>query len=105
MADGVCVRADAMGQVTSLFARKVVALAGDAIDGAAILQAAGIDPDSPTDPRVMIPDSAHYALLEQVAGQTEVTGLAVRVGAAMRCDDFGALGLAYKAAPTLHGSL
>ncbi len=75
------------------------------MDGPALLQAAGLDPEGAWDPKVMIPDTAYYDLLEGIAEQTDVTDLPVRGGASMRCDDYGALGLAWKAAPDLRGSL
>jgi AraC-like DNA-binding protein len=93
-----------MGTVTSLFARKMVAAAGDGIDAPALLAAAGLDPDGPWDPAVMIPSETYYALLERIAAQVDVTDLPIRGGAAMRCNDYGALGLAWKAAPDLRGS-
>ena len=93
-----------MGTVTSLFARKMVAAAGDGIDAAALLTATGLDPHAPWDPEVMIPSETYYALLERIAAQIDVTDLPIRGGAAMRCDDYGALGLAWKAAPDLRGS-
>jgi AraC-like DNA-binding protein len=94
-----------MGQVTSLFARKMVAAAGAGIDGAALLAAAGIDPDGPWEPAAMIPADTYYDMLERIAAQVDATDLPVRVGAAMRCDEYGALGLAWKAARDLRGSL
>lgn len=93
-----------MGRVTSLFARKMVAAAGDAVDAESVLRAAGLDPDAPWDPKVMISDLAYYDMLEGIARQTDVTALPVTVGASMQCDDYGALGLAWKAAPNLLGS-
>jgi AraC-like DNA-binding protein len=93
-----------MGYVTSLFARKVVAAAGDAVDGAALLRGAGIDPDGPWDPKVMLADGAYYDLLERIATQIDATDLPLRTGASMRLDEYGALGLAFKAATTLGGS-
>lgn len=93
-----------MGYVTSLFARKIIAAAGDAIDGAALLRGAGIDPDGPRDPKAMIPDGAYYDMLERIAAEVDVTDLPVRTGASMRLDEYGALGLAFKAATTLGGS-
>lgn len=80
-------------------------MAGDRVDAAALLSALGLDPDRPPDPKVMISDAAYYDMLERIAAQTDVTDLPVRVGASMRCDDYGALGLAWKAAGDLHGSL
>lgn len=93
-----------MGYVTSLFARKVVAAAGDVIDGAALLRGAGVDPDGPWDPKAMLPDTTYYDLLEQIAARIDVTELPLRTGASMRLDEYGALGLAFKAATTLGGS-
>ena len=93
-----------MGQVTTLFARKVVAAAGDAVDGAALLRGAGVDPDSPWDPKAMLPASAYYDLLERIAARIDATELPLRTGASMRLDEYGALGLAFKAATTLGGS-
>lgn len=93
-----------MGYITSLFARKMVAAAGSGIDQRATLEGAGIDPDAPWDPKVMIPAVTYYEMLERIAEQIDVTELPVHVGASMRCDEYGALGLAWKAAPTLLAS-
>ncbi|MEL7117150.1 MAG: AraC family transcriptional regulator [Pseudomonadota bacterium] len=94
-----------MGQITSLFARKMVAAAGDAIDGQAALHSVGLRQDAPWNPKEMILDEAYYAMLEAMARQMDVTALPVKVGASMRCDEYGALGLAWKAAPDLRSSL
>ena len=93
-----------MGRITSLFAYKMVDAAGDAVDARAALQSAGLDPDAPPDPKVMITDEAYYGMLEGMAHQTDVTALPITTGASMRCDEYGALGLAWKAAPNLLGS-
>jgi AraC-like DNA-binding protein len=93
-----------MGYVTSLFARKMVAAAGSAIDQRGMLAKAGIDPDADWDPKMMIPAVTYYELIEDMAEKIDVTELPVHVGASMRCDDYGALGLAWKAAPTLLAS-
>jgi AraC-like DNA-binding protein len=93
-----------MAYVTSLFARKMVAAAGSGIDQRAMLEHAGIDPDAPWDPKIMIPAVTYYEMLEGMAEQIDVTELPVHVGASMRCDEYGALGLAWKAAPTLMAS-
>ena len=93
-----------MAYVTSLFARKMVAAAGMGIDPRATLEGAGIDPDAPWDPKVMIPAVVYYEMLESMAERIDVTELPVHVGASMRCDEYGALGLAWKAAPTLGAS-
>ncbi|MEM7376011.1 MAG: AraC family transcriptional regulator [Pseudomonadota bacterium] len=93
-----------MGYVTSLFARKMVAAAGGSVDARALLASAGLDADGPWDPKVMLTDARYYALLERIAAEVDVTDLPVRVGASMQCDEYGALGLAWKAAPNLLGS-
>lgn len=93
-----------MGRITSLFAHKMVDAAGNAVDARAALMSAGLDPDAPRDPKVMITDEAYYSMLEDMASQKDVTALPINVGASMRCDEYGALGLAWKAAPNLFGS-
>ncbi len=93
-----------MGYVTSLFARKMVAAAGSGVDASTLLAEAGIDPEGPWDPKAMIPAATYYDMLERVAGRMDVTDLPVRVGASMRLDEYGALGLAFKAATTLGAS-
>jgi AraC-like DNA-binding protein len=93
-----------MGMITSLFARKVVAAAGAGANARELLSIAGVNPDSPPDPGVMISDAAYYAMWERMAEQMDVTALPLKVGASMRCDEYGALGLAWKAAPDLSGS-
>lgn len=93
-----------MGQITSLFARKVLAAAADDVDKTAAFASVGLDPDAPWDPKEMISADAYYAMLESLAAQMDVTSLPVKVGASMRCDEYGALGLAWKAAPTLMAS-
>lgn len=90
-----------MGYVTSLFARKMVAAAGAEVDARALLAFVGLDPDEAWDPKVMLPDEAYYDLLERIAAEIDVTDLPVRTGASMRLDEYGALGLAFKAATNL----
>ena len=94
-----------MGQITSLFVRKVVGVVEDRIDKDALLRSVGIDPDSSVDPAQMIPATEYYAFLERAAAaEHHATTLPLRVGAAMRSDDYGAFGLAWKSAPDLRGS-
>jgi len=94
-----------MGAVTSLFVRKVVRAAGAAVDQAALLRGIGLDPEGPDAFGVMVNDAEYYDLLERIADLTGgAADLPVRVGASMRCDNYGAFGLAWKTAPTLRGS-
>lgn len=65
----------------------------------------GVDPDAPLDQKRMIRDTAFFKMLEQVAREDkDGRSIAVRVGATMRCDDYGAFGLAFKSAIDLWGS-
>lgn len=82
----------------------MVAAAGTQVDAPALLASVGLDPDGPWDPKAMLPADSYYTLLERIALQTDVADLPVRVGASMRLDEYGALGLAFKAATTLGGS-
>lgn len=93
-----------MGQVTSLFARKVVGVAGDAVDARAVLASVGLDVNGVWDPKHMLDEGAFYAMIELMADEMDITALPLVVGAAMRPDEYGALGLAWKAAPNLLGS-
>lgn len=95
-----------MGVVTSLFARKVISQVDPSIDRAPLFAAVGLDPNIETDVRQMVPDTDYYTMLEQIADLLEdATDFPLTVGASMRCDEYGAFGLAWKTAPTLRGSL
>ncbi|WP_421906182.1 AraC family transcriptional regulator [Mameliella sp.] len=96
---------DRMGYVTSLFPRKVIAAVGPAVDGPGLLRGLGLDHDAPWDPKIMVPVTVYYDMLERIAETVDPTDLPLKVGASMRCDEYGALGLAWKAAPDLMGSL
>lgn len=99
-----------MGQISTLFVHKVVdvATAGEAPGGMrrlALLQSVGVDPGAPVDPKLMISDVEYYSLCEKVAREDEHgPSITIRVGSTMRCDDYGAFGLAWKSAVDLRGS-
>ena len=94
-----------MGTVTSLFARKVVEEVDGRVDKDALLRSIGVERSGPVDPAHMIEDTAYYAFLERVAtADPQGTTIPLRAGAAMRCDDYGAFGLAWKSATTLRGA-
>ncbi len=94
-----------MGAITSLFVCKVVRAAGDAIDQDAMLRSIGLDPDGEANVAEMVSDTAYYDVLERIAGAIgDAIDLPLRVGDTMNCDDYGAFGLAWKAAPTLRAS-
>lgn len=94
-----------MGRVTSLFARKVVEEVEGPADKDALLRTLGLERGGPVDPAHMIEDVDYYRFLERVAEvDSNPTTVPLRAGAAMRCDDYGAFGLAWKSATTLRGS-
>lgn len=94
-----------MGRVTSLFARKVVEEVEGPADKDALLRTLGLERGEPVDPAQMIEDWEYYDFLERVAAvDTNPTTIPLRAGAAMRCDDYGAFGLAWKSATSLRGS-
>ena len=94
-----------MGRVTSLFARKVVEEVEGSADRDALLRSVGLERSGSVDPSHMIEDTDYYAFLERAAAaDPRGTTLPLRVGAAMRCDDYGAFGLAWKSATNLLGS-
>ncbi len=93
-----------MGQITSLFAWKFIRQTRGGIDRAALLRSAGVDPDAPVDPKAMIPAEAYYGLLERLDQEDGAVDLPLRTGGSMRCDDYGAFGLAFKSAVDLRGS-
>ena len=95
-----------MGHVTSLFARKVAASIEPSLDKDALLKPLGLQPDVAADPAQMIAAADYYRFLESIA-RAEQHGhtLPLRVGASMRCDDYGAFGLAWKSASNQGASL
>ena len=95
-----------MGFVTAIFARRMVQAAGESVDRPAMLRSVGLEPDEPLDVTQMIADDAYYDLLERMAARMEnAVELPLKVGPLMRPDDYGALGLAWKSAPTVRSSL
>lgn len=94
-----------MGQITSLFVHKVLSNADNSLDKRAFLSAIGLDPDAPIDPKVMVEDSDYYDLFASlVHADPNGLDLPLRTGASMRCEDYGAFGLAWKSALTLRAS-
>ena len=77
--------------ITSLFARKMVAAAGAEVDQRTLIAPAGLAHDAPWDPKVMMPDTVYYDLLERIGEQTDITELPLRSSASVRTepDTFG----------------
>ena len=95
-----------MGFVTAIFARRMIEAAGSEIDPRAAHRSIGLDPDGSMDVNERVGAEAYYDLLERIARQMQRGyELPLRVGPLMRPDDYGALGLAWKSAPTVGDSL
>ena len=94
-----------MRRITTLFVRKVLAAVEADIDKVSFLHSLGIAHDSLKDPSHMLSDTIYYAFLEKLTtvDQNPMT-LPLRAGAAMRCDDYGAFGFAWKSATDLRRS-
>ncbi|MEM1087672.1 MAG: AraC family transcriptional regulator ligand-binding domain-containing protein [Pseudomonadota bacterium] len=94
-----------MGQITSLYVYKVVAQASDDVETRDLVEALGIRPDGPVNPTHMVASEDYYRFFAALC-ERDPQGLALplRIGAAMRIDEYGAFGLAWKSAPDLRGS-
>jgi AraC-like DNA-binding protein len=99
-----------MGYISALFARRVADIAtanapSKAARRRALCKSVGIDADAPPAPKQMIRDTAFFNFLEHIAHEyRDGRSIAIRTGASMRCDDYGAFGLAFKSAVNLRGS-
>ena len=94
-----------MAQITSLYVYKVIAQASPGVDTRDLVEGLGLDPDGPIDPTRMVSSSEYYDFFAALADR-DPSGLALplRIGAAMRSNEYGAFGLAWKSAPNLRGS-
>jgi len=94
-----------MSQITSLYVYKVVSQASEGVETDDLVSTLGLPPNGPIDPKQMVPSADYYRFFAALA-ERDPNGLSLpfRIGAAMRIDDYGAFGLAWKSAPTLQGS-
>ena len=94
-----------MSQITSLYVYKVVSQASAGVETRDLVKGLGLKPDGPIDPAQMVSSSDYYDFFEALADRDpEGLVLPLRIGAAMRSDEYGAFGLAWKSAPNLRGS-
>ncbi len=94
-----------MSRITSLYVYKVVEQAGEGVETRDLLEELRLAPDGPIDPTKSISSQQYYRFFAALAARDpEGAKLPLRIGAAMRIDDFGAFGLAWKSAPNLRGS-
>lgn len=94
-----------MSEITSLYVHKVLAQVGAKVATADLLLRLGMTPDDAIDPKQMVSSRAYYEFFEELSRRDpHGLSLPLRIGAAMRCDEYGAFGLAWKSAPNLRGS-
>ncbi len=94
-----------MSQITSLYVYKVVAQASPGVDTSDLVSQLGLAPEGPIDPARMVSATEYYDFFAALADRDpNGTALPLRIGAAMRSDEYGAFGLAWKSAPNLRGS-
>ena len=92
----------AMTKISSLFVHKVISHANPDLDRADLFQIVGLDPNEPAQAEQMVSEDSYYDLFETLAAAEEgKIDFHIRTGASMRCEDLGALGLAWKSSPTL----
>ena len=99
-----------MGYISAVFASKALDLACSDAEAPSALRASLIgelklDPQSLELPEKPIEDSLFFDLLEAIAESCSVgRSIGLRIGSSMRCDDYGAFGLAFKSSIDLGGS-
>jgi len=99
-----------MGWISTVFVHKALdaAVALESLDldvRMALFESVGLDPSAPVDPGAMISDGDFFGLLERIADLDDRgRSVPIHMGASMRCDDYGAFGLAFKSAPDLFSS-
>lgn len=98
------------GQVSSLFAHKVAHAAAEVAERGTpyrdeLLRSVGVDPNAPLDSEIMIEADHYYSLCERIVDEVPSgRAIAIKVGASMDIDDYGAFGLAWKSAVNLKSS-
>ena len=91
-----------MTYVASMFVKKMIDQAPESLDRAELFAGMGITEEEASNPNTVVLDTQYYALLETIAAaEAPDISFHLRTSAAMTCADFGAVGLAWKCAPTL----
>ena len=92
-------------ELAGLFVRKMLAEAGSEEERERIRALVFPEGLPPNYTETLIPAAPYYALLEALAErEAPAIGFHMRTCGAVRCEDFGAVGLAWKTAPTLRRS-
>lgn len=94
-----------MGEITSLYVYKVISQASDGVETRDLVEGLGLRPDGPVDAARMVSSDAYYQFFADLeARDPDGLRLPLKIGAAMKSDEYGAFGLAWKSAPNLRGS-
>lgn len=94
-----------MSEITSLYVYKVVGQASPGVETRDLVEGLGLSPAGPVDPSQMVSSADYYRFFADLCERDpQGLDLPLRIGAAMRSDEYGAFGLAWKSAPNLRGS-
>lgn len=94
-----------MSDITSLYVHKVLDHVSAGVETRDLLEDLGLAPDGTIDPRLMVSANQYYEFFATLAARDpDGLTLPLRIGAAMKSDEYGAFGLAWKSAPNLRGS-
>ncbi|MEL7218845.1 MAG: AraC family transcriptional regulator ligand-binding domain-containing protein [Pseudomonadota bacterium] len=91
-----------MAQSSSIYARKAIEHAPEHLDRAELFAMCRLEMNAPPDLATMVAEEDYVRLLETIAkAEPGLPRAHIRLGASMRCEDLGAVGLAWKSSPTL----
>lgn len=91
-----------MANISSLFVHKAIAQASPILDRDKLFEIVGLDASEPASPEQMVTEENYYDLFEMLASAEKgKIDFHIRTGASIRCEDMGALGLAWKSSPTI----
>jgi len=94
-----------MSQITSLYVHKILSHVSAGVETGDLVQDLGLTPNGPVDPKLMVSADQFYDFFASLAARDpDGLTLPLRIGATMKCDEYGAFGLAWKSAPNLRGS-
>lgn len=94
-----------MGYIAGFFVERFLSEAPEGLSQDDLFRTIALSGQTAIKPDHMVRDTEFFDFLEQLAAYSDDgRSIAVRVGSQMRCNDYGAFGLAFKSAVTLLGS-
>ena len=91
-----------MPQSSSIYSHKAIEQAPKHLDRAELFAICKLDMNKPPDLATMVAEEDYVRLLETIARAEDGSPRAhINLGVSMRCEDLGAVGLAWKSSPTL----